>query len=240
MSNSTTTAPKKRNWFNEFITSSIGRKIVMSITGLFLISFLVVHMLGNLQLFMGDEHGRLAFNAYTKFMTTNEIIRIMEIVLVLGFALHIYTGILLLRQNPKARPVKYAYDKANESSSWFSRNMGLSGIIVLLFLFIHLANFWAQYKFGTPQMDSAGNKDMYEIVKVTFQNEWWFSVFYAAAMVLLGFHLNHGFQSAFQSLGINHPKYTPFLHKLGAGFSIIVPGIFAAMPIYFLVMKFVS
>ena len=124
---------------------SIGRKLVMALSGLFLISFLVVHMSGNLQLFTQDA---LKFNEYTRFMTTNPIIKVSELILVLGFALHIFFAWKLNRSNNEARPVKYAYNGGAKDSSWMSRNMGISGSILLIFLVVHLGMFWREYKFG--------------------------------------------------------------------------------------------
>lgn len=125
---------------------SVGRKMVMGLSGLFLVSFLFVHMSGNLLLFSSD--GGVAFNQYTRFMTTNTVIRILEWVLFAGFIFHIVYAAIVTRQNRAARPERYAYKGKDASSSWFSRNMGLSGTIVLAFLIIHLVMFWGRYKFG--------------------------------------------------------------------------------------------
>lgn len=225
------------NWFNKAITSTIGQKILMALTGLFLVSFLFVHLSGNFQLFLSD--GGQAFNAYTKFMTTNTVIRVAEIILVAGFALHIYSALLLTRRNNKARGVGYKTYNENKNVSWFSKNMGLTGTIILVFLIVHLVNFWGRYKFGAPGMDAWGNKDMYAIVKQTFQVEWWFSIFYILAMFLLAFHLNHGFQSAFRTLGLNHNKYTPIVTGIGTVIAVLVPAGFAAIPLVFLIKSMI-
>lgn len=205
----------------------------MSLTGLFLVSFLFVHLGGNLQLFASD--GGKAFNEYTKFMSTSPLIRVAEIILVLGFVLHIYTGLILAKDNSSARGKGYKYYKDAKEVSWFSKVMPQTGIVVFVFLVVHLVNFWAEYKFGEPGLDAWGNKDMYGIVKATFQQYWWLSVFYVIAMVLLAFHLNHGFQSAFRTLGLNHHKYTPLVTAIGTLIAIALPAGFAAIPIYFLV-----
>jgi succinate dehydrogenase / fumarate reductase cytochrome b subunit len=207
-------------------SSSLGRKMVMGITGLFLASFLVIHLIGNLALYT-DPAG---FNEYTKFMSTNGLIRVMEIVLVLGFGSHIVDAILLTKANNKARPVKYAMDK--KKSSWYSRNMGLTGSVILAFLVIHIGTYFVPYKFGEPTLDANGLKDMYTIVINSF-GKWWYSLLYIISFVILGMHLNHGFQSAFQSLGLNHPKYTPVIKKAGTIFSILITIGFISFPIYF-------
>mgnify|MGYP001178435105 FL=1 len=211
-------------------SSSLGKKYLMALTGLFLCSFLVIHLLGNVALFTNP----LQFNEYTRFMSSNPIIRVMEILLVLGFLTHIIDAIMLSRANRLAKPTKYAMDK--KKSSWYSRNMGLTGSIILAFLILHLQSFWYEYKFGEVLMteDSNGHeiKDMYTIVITAFQQGWYSSI-YVIAMILLGSHLNHGFQSAFQSIGLRHKKYTPSLKKIGAGFALLITLGFVSFPIYF-------
>jgi succinate dehydrogenase / fumarate reductase cytochrome b subunit len=223
------------SWITQTLTSTIGRKLVMALTGLFLVSFLFVHLSGNLLIFRGD--GGQAFNQYSHFMSTAGIVRVLEIIMVLGFAIHIYTSFVLTRRNQKSRPQAYAYSNPSANSSWFSRNMGLSGSIVLIFLITHIRTFWYTYKFGeVPIVTYNGEqyKDMYFLVRTVFTQEWWLSIFYIIAMVLLALHLMHGFQSAFQSLGIRHKKYTPLIQKLGVAISVLVPAGFAAFPLYFL------
>ena len=215
-------------------SSSLGKKYLMALTGLFLCSFLVIHFLGNITLYTDP----VQFNEYTRFMSSNPIIRVMEIVLVAGFLTHIIDAIMLTRANKKAQPVKYAMDK--KQSSWYSRNMGLTGSVILAFLVLHLQSFWYGYKFGSPAYatDSAGLpiKDMYTMVIEAF-SEWWYSAIYILAMILLGSHLNHGFQSAFQSVGLRHKKYTPTIKMLGTGFSISITIGFISFPIYFFIIQ---
>ena len=215
-------------------SSSLGKKYLMAITGLFLCSFLVIHFLGNITLYTDP----VQFNEYTRFMSSNPIIRVMEIVLVAGFLTHIIDAIMLTRANKKAQPVKYAMDK--KQSSWCSRNMGLTGSVILAFLVLHLQSFWYGYKFGTPaySTDSAGLpiKDMYTMVVEAF-GEFWYSGLYVVAVTLLGIHLNHGFQSAFQSVGLRHKKYTPTIKMLGTAFSILITLGFISFPIYFFIIQ---
>lgn len=223
------------SWFSKAASSSIGRKLTMGLTGLFLVSFLVVHLVGNLQLFYAD--GGKAFNVYSHFMSTNGVIRILELGLVAGFVLHIYTSYVLTQKNKAARPIAYA-TPSQSKVSWFSKNMGLSGSIVLVFLIIHLKNFWFTYKFGqlpTQTYEGLEYKDMYYLVDSVFSNEWWYSILYIVAMILLGFHLNHGFQSAFRTFGLDHKKYTPLIVQLSGLISVVIPALFAAMPIYFMI-----
>ena len=191
---------------------------MMSLTGLFLVSFLIVHLSGNFTLLLDDKQ---PFNDYSAFMSSHWTIRILEIGLLAGFVIHIFTAAVLTKSNRSARPQGYAYEKANENSSWFSRNMGLTGTVILLFLGLHLYNFWFRYKFGEVGMHN-GVKDMYGLVVSTFDNEIYLGI-YILAFILLGMHLNHGFQSAFQTLGLNHRKYNPLIQKLGSLVAVAFP-----------------
>ncbi len=211
-------------------SSSIGKKLIMGLTGLFLISFLVVHCFLNAFVFF-DNTGVL-FNEGAHFMATNWIIRAMEIVLMLGLLLHIVQGARLTFQNQAARPEKYAYNNGNANSKWYSRSMGLLGTLLLIFLIVHLSQFWTVSRFtGIPTTDAAGHEDLYAVMKITFSNIW-FVVLYVLSMISLGYHLLHGFASAFQTLGWNHKKYTPIIKAVGVWFSILIPLIFAAMPVW--------
>lgn len=211
-------------------SSSIGKKLIMGITGLFLISFLVVHCFLNSFVFF-DNTGVL-FNEGAHFMATNWIIRAMEVVLMLGLLMHIVQGARLTFQNQAARPQKYAYNNGNANSKWYSRSMGLLGTLLLIFLIVHLSQFWTVSRFtGIPTTDAAGHEDLYAVMKETFSNIW-FVVLYVLSMISLGYHLLHGFASAFQTMGWNHKKYTPIIKAVGVWFSILIPLIFAAMPVW--------
>jgi succinate dehydrogenase / fumarate reductase cytochrome b subunit len=211
-------------------SSSIGKKLIMGLTGLFLISFLVVHCFLNCFVFIPD--GGLTFNIGAHFMATNWLIRAMEVVLMAGLLLHIVQGARLTFQNQAARPVKYAYNDGNANSKWYSRSMGLLGTLLLIFLIVHLSQFWVVSRFtGIPSVDANGHEDLYAVMKETFK-ELWVVVLYVLAMVSLGYHLLHGFASTFQTMGWNHKKYTPIIKAIGVGFSIIIPLLFAAMPVW--------
>jgi len=222
-----------KNWFIKTINSTLGQKMIMSLTGLFLISFLLVHLTGNLMLFKSDNGA--AFNAYANFMSTSSFILLAEIILILGFGFHIYTAWRLTRYNKQVRPQAYIYH-SNVNSSWTARNMGFVGSMILIFLLIHLYNFWFKYKFQTdiPLVANGDYKDLYWFVKMTFTKEWWISILYIVAMVFFGLHLAHGFESSLQTLGIQHKKYTPMLKKVGILIAIVIPASFAIMPLYFL------
>jgi succinate dehydrogenase / fumarate reductase cytochrome b subunit len=212
-----------------FLPSSIGKKFIMAITGLFLISFLVVHCFLNSFIFFND--GGLTFNTGAHFMATNWLIRAMELVLFLGLILHAAQALVLTLENRKARPIGYAKFNGAANSTWYSRSMGLLGTLLLIFLIIQLAHFWVKSRFtGLPGEDANGNENLYAVMQETFTHLW-VVVVYCIAMVSLAYHLLHGFQSAFQTLGLNHKKYTPLIKGLGAIFAIVVPIIFAAMPV---------
>jgi succinate dehydrogenase / fumarate reductase cytochrome b subunit len=262
------------NWLSKMFNSSIGEKLLVGLTGLFLCSFLVIHVVGNLQLF-NDDNG-MAFNLYTVFMTTNPLIKAVSYVLYFSILFHAFKGIHLAYKNQKSRPVKYAVVAGKANSHWTSRNMGILGTIILVFIVVHMSDFWYEYKFGhlpyakyTENMttgevsferyvDASGNpaqindkiqeyvegnnkiiivKDLYEEVAEEFENPV-LVVLYILAMMAIGFHLFHGFKSGFQTIGFNHPKYSPAISFLGTWvFSIIIPALFAAMPLYFLLIK---
>lgn len=215
------------NWIGRMIASPLAKKWLMGLTGLFLVSFLLVHLSGNFSLFKNDQGA--AFNAYSHFMTTNPLIKVMEIGLVLGFLLHMLQSLYLTIQNYSARPVRYKVPAGNDSSSWNSRNMGLTGSFILVFLLIHLNSYVVKYRI-TKETDN-----IYQTVVDSFQHGWggWYWLFYVVSMILLGLHLNHGFQSAFQTFGLNHKKYTPIINGFGWIYSVFVPLGFAIMPIYF-------
>lgn len=224
------------NWFSSFITSSIGQKVIMSLTGLFLIIFLVVHLVGNLQL-LNDDMGE-SFNIYAHFMTTNPLIKTVSYGLYFFILLHAVQGILLAYKNRKARGgARYAVT-TSKNTSLASRNMALLGSLIFVFICIHMGDFWYQMKF-TNNLDlkeyasfDAPVKDLYAKVAVTF-DQVWFVVIYVISMFVLALHLLHGFQSAFQTLGINHNKYTPIIKFIGVVYSILIPLGFAIIPIVF-------
>lgn len=224
-------------WFTQFLTSSIGQKLIMSLTGLFLVLFLAVHLVGNLQLLMNDNGE--AFNVYARFMTTNPIIKTTSYLLYFFILLHAWQGILLWRLNSKSRGTKnYQVKKtrAVNTSALLSSRMGNLGMIILVFLIIHLYQFWLQMKLGNLTEVAyvgleAPIEDLYAQVALVYQNIG-FVIFYVIAMAAVGLHLWHGFQSAFQTLGFNHRKYSPLIHWVGKAYAIIIPALFALIPIW--------
>lgn len=218
------------SWFTSALSNSLGRKVIMALTGLFLVIFLIVHLAGNLQLLATD--GGKAFNIYADFMTSNSIVKITSFVLYASFIIHIIWSILLTRQNKAARPIGYAKTDPL-ARSWASRNMGLMGTLIFIFLVIHLKNFWYEMHWGgieAVKYDMKEYRDLYSVTVAVFR-ELWYVILYVVAMIGLAFHLFHGFRSMFQTLGINHPKYNPLINFVGGAYAILVPAAFAAIPI---------
>jgi succinate dehydrogenase / fumarate reductase cytochrome b subunit len=211
--------------FTAFLTSSVGRKLLMGLTGFFLCSFLVVHLGINLFLFKGDEGG--TFDAYAEFMATYPLIRPLEVVLFAGFLLHGFIGTWLWVANRMARPVPYNENRPQENSTLASRSAFVTGAFVLVFLVVHVNTFFVHSRFF-----SAG-ETMYELVREAFRHPWYVT-FYLVALVFLAYHLKHGFQSAFQTFGLRHKKYDWLIDAVGLGFWLLIPIAFAAMPLYFL------
>ncbi|MFM9837822.1 MAG: succinate dehydrogenase cytochrome b subunit [Cyclobacteriaceae bacterium] len=217
-------------WLIDLFSSSLGRKVVMALTGLFIILFLAVHLIGNLQLLKDD--GGEAFNVYAYFMTHNPLIKTVSYVNYAFFLFHIVWAVMLTRKNKAARGAE-GYAIKNASAVWSSRNMGILGTIILVFLVIHMRQFWGEMHFGSMPFKTYGDhevKDLYTVVGAAF-NEWWYVALYCISMVAIAFHLWHGFTSAFQTLGLNHMKYNPVISFVGKAFSIAVPALFALIPI---------
>lgn len=214
------------NWLITFFSSSIGRKFLMAVTGLFLISFLVVHCFVNAMIFYND--GGKTFTIWAHFMATNVVIRTIEIVLVLAFIAHIVQGLWLWKKNRDARPVKYRVNKPSANSTWYSRSMALLGTIILLFLVVHTSNFWIPNR--TNQFLHGEELPLYEMMLEKFQHPVEVLIYLVGCFSLF-WHLLHGFKSAFQSLGLNHMKYNQLIIYTGNAFSVIVPFILAMMPV---------
>jgi succinate dehydrogenase / fumarate reductase, cytochrome b subunit len=225
------------SWVSNFLSSSLGKKLVMSLTGLFLILFLLVHLVGNLQLlpFVADDPAR-AFNEYAYFMTTFPLIKALSYGLYAFIVIHAIQGWILWRQNAAARgPVRYAVSdlRAVNTHAGTAARMGWLGTIIFVFIVLHLYQFWLQMKLGTiaPVIyDGAEMSDLYGLVAKTYENPVFVAV-YVVSMVVIAFHLWHGFQSAFQTLGWNHKKYTPAIQFIGKVYAILIPLGFAIIPV---------
>ncbi|MDD3771527.1 MAG: succinate dehydrogenase cytochrome b subunit [Weeksellaceae bacterium] len=200
--------------------SSIGRKFTMALSAIFLLVFLLMHFVSNLMSLVSAE----AFNSVSQFLGYNPFIQyVMQPILILGVVYHFVMGVILESQNKKARPVKYAKTNPSANSSWASRNMILSGGVILAFLVLHLVDFWwpeINHKYVEALPEDPNR--YYDELLHRFSNPVRVGV-YVFAFFLLMLHLLHGFQSAFQSVGANHRKYTPFIKSFGKIFAIVIP-----------------
>ncbi|NMH27652.1 succinate dehydrogenase cytochrome b subunit [Flavobacterium silvaticum] len=275
------------------LKSSLAKKYWMALTGLFLCLFLVGHLIGNLQILYADPH---QFNTYALFMTSNPAIKALSYLTYLSILFHAFDGALLTYRNVKARPVGYVKNNASANSKISSRNMGILGTVILIFIVTHMMSFWAVMHFdnkmplekisvksqmapakdyyltqspgeyipvdqvaadkkeaeasrkafyikdrtefiftGADVKKADGYKDLFKVTVAFFKDPKYglvYTILYVISMLVLGFHLYHGFASAFQSLGLNHPKYNAAIKAFGIGFSIVVPFLFAVLPVY--------
>ena len=204
--------------------SSIVRKFIMALSGLFLIIFLITHLVINSLTLASSKD---LFNEAAHFMATNPIIYAMQYVLALGFIIHIGMGIKLTIQNKRARSQEYVYNKMSKNTDLSSRSMIVSGALVIVFLALHLRDYFYQMKFvGLPE----GTTD-YDLVVNLFTNPYYTAV-YVIAFIVLGVHLNHGFKSAFQSMGANHKKYNPLIKIVSTAYSIVIALGFSTIAIF--------
>jgi succinate dehydrogenase / fumarate reductase cytochrome b subunit len=225
--------------WSELFTSSIGKKMVMGLTGLFLISFLVVHV-GVNSCIWANDNGEM-FNKAAHFMGSTIVVRILEVGLFAGFFLHIIQGFILEFQNRKKRGIAYKVNYGNRGSKWYSRSMGLLGTLILLFLIMHIYHFWTPSRLGgiagihelQPVSYESGKEihNLYAEMLSVFQDNLLIVILYVIGCISLAWHLMHGFQSAFRSIGLYNNRYLKIVYAIGVGFSIIVPLAFAMMPI---------
>lgn len=216
-----------------FLLSPLGKKYLMALTGAYLVTFLIIHLVGNLSLLVGTD-GK-AFNEYSEMMAHNPLIRVASIVGFLLIAMHIIDGIVVTMGNRKARSVRYAVSSGNANSSFVARNMAPLGMILFVFLVLHLRTFWFVYKFDLESLplvrygvDTLPNR--YLVVQEAFSQAWYVAI-YLIAMVVVGMHAKHGVYSMTQSLGLHHPKYTPAVKLIGVLYAVIIPIAFALIPV---------
>jgi len=207
-----------------FYNSSIGKKVLMSLTGLFLILFLVEHLVGNLLLYANDN-GHM-YEAYGEFLVSNPVIRTIEIVLFASVLVHALLAVLLWYRNKQTRPEKYERYRLKDNTPLASRTTIITGSVIFIFLVIHLDSFFLPTRFSAVKLSS------YHLILMRFANPW-YALFYLVALLVLGYHLRHGFQSAFQTLGLRNKTYTPFLDGLAFIVWFLIPLAFATIPVYF-------
>ena len=218
--------------------SSITKKYTMAIAGLFLVVFLMVHLGINLFLLPIAENHKEMFAEAAHFMGTNWIVKVFELVLMAAFLIHIILGIVLHIQNKMARG--YTYKVASKSTtSFMSKYIIWTGLVILAFLALHFYQFYF-IKLGIVEAPLAANvphpqeEHFYELAVYLFSSSMLYSILYIISFVVLGIHLNHAFQSAFQSLGLNHKKYTPAIKAIGKVYSVVVPLGYIIIPLYFI------
>ena len=219
---------------SNIFASSIGKKLMMALAGLFLSIFLLVHLGINLTLIFFDDPR--IFNIAAHFMATNLLIKIFEIVLFGGILLHILYGLIVQVLNWLARPIRYKVDNYSQTS-FFSKFMIHTALIILVFLVIHLFDFYFKAKFGHVEEVIYNGKHYHDLGTVVIEKFklGWVVISYIAAFLFLGFHLLHGFQSAFQTLGLSHNVHSPIIKALGILYTLIIVGGFSIIPlvIYF-------
>jgi succinate dehydrogenase / fumarate reductase cytochrome b subunit len=216
----------------KYLCSSIGRKQLMGLTGVALYFYLIVHLLGNIGMLAGAE--RYNKYGYLLLHEMSELIIPIEIVLILAFVLHVYLALSLARENKAARPVAYAAKK-NSKASKHTAAMAVTGLAIALFVVIHIVNF----RFGAAGMggmrtvtyDGIEMHDLYGTMMRAF-SQWWYTLGYVVAMLLIYSHLSHGIQSSFQSLGLNHPKWSPILAWGGKAYAVVVSGGFILLAVW--------
>jgi len=224
---------------SNFLSASIGRKVFMSLTGLFLISFLFIHLTLNLFLIF-DDSGNL-FNLAANFMATNPFIKVMEPMLALGFIIHIIWSGWITLENMKARPQGYA--SGDQLLKWYApaKNMFILGGMILIFLVLHIFNFWVKMKItGDPLLSQATGTgeemhNAYALVSNLFINYPLYDVIYIFSGIFVGLHITHGFWSAFQTIGFSNIKWMKRLKCLANFIGIVLAIGFASIPLYFLI-----
>ena len=207
------------NWITGTLGSSIGKKMMMAITGISFCGFLTAHLAGNLTIYGGKD----AFNGYAEHLhALGPLVTLAEIGLLTFALVHVITGILLFLENRKARPVRYKVNKSAGGRTIGSATMPYTGIALLAFILLHLVNFHFVDKTDTT---------IFAIVSDAFANPAYVAI-YIAAMVVAAIHVSHGFWSAFQTIGLNHPKYMPLIKIVSIVFAVIVGVGFGFLPIY--------
>ena len=209
------------------------RKGVIAATGLFLCLFLIVHLSANCLLLLPEDVAREAYNSYSTLLRESTLIKVVAYLLYASIVFHVVYAAIVTYKNRKAKPHQYEMNRSGENSTWTSQNMGLIGVLILLFIVVHLANFWARIKLGIGEpvgMDDKGHVDVYQVTYSLFQNIY-VVIFYVLLMVPLGLHLNHGLKSAFKTLGFYHKKGLAFLTNVSLIYAAVISIGFGVIPL---------
>ncbi len=210
-------------WLTNSMSTSIGKKTIQAVTGILLILFLIVHFAGNYTIWGGEE----TFTAYVSTLESfGWFTHVIEILLALVFIIHIYVGLKLAWDNNKAKPQKYEVYKSNKLIDFSARYTWQTGVLILIFLIIHLLTFWYEFKFN------ANGRELYQIVTDWFRNPV-YSLFYILMLITVGVHVSHGFKSAIQTFGWNHPKYNSWIEKTSTFLAWLFGLGFSLIPLYF-------
>ena len=203
----------------------------MALTGLFLSFFLIVHLAGNLQLLLPEAQAKLQYNSYSELLGGNQIVIAISFVLYACIILHTADAIYLAVKRKRANGVSYSRDRRGRASTWYSRHMMALGIIIFVFLVIHFKDYWYRYKFGELPLDENGNKDLYTLVVVSFE-QLCYVILYIIAIVALGYHLLHGVFSAHRTIGLYHPAYNSMIKVLGIIFAVVITIGYIVIPVF--------
>jgi succinate dehydrogenase / fumarate reductase, cytochrome b subunit len=209
------------------------RKTIMALTGLFLCLFLIVHLSANAILLLPEEMARGLYNAYSTTLRESPLIKLVAYALYASILLHSGYAVVLTWLNRRAKPTGYAVNHFRENSSWTSHNMGWIGGLILIFIVIHLANFWARIKLGIGAevgLDAEGYMDVYAVSYSLFQNPY-YVLFYTILMIPLGLHLYHGLASGFRTLGFYHRKGSRLLAKVSLTYAAVISVGFGLIPV---------
>lgn len=209
------------------------RKSIIAGTGLFLCIFLIVHLSANALLLLPEAMARDLYNSYSTTLRESTLISLVSYLLYLSIILHVIYAVIITYKNRNSRGSRYAVDHKLENSTWTSQNMGFLGMFILLFIVVHMANFWARIKLGFGEgvgLDVAGNIDVYEVTYTLFHNIY-YVLFYSILMIPLGLHLYHGLKSAFKTLGFYHKKGLRILAKISLIYAIIMSVGFGIIPL---------
>ncbi len=209
------------------------RKSVVATTGLFLCIFLIVHLSANSLLLLPESIARSLYNSYSTTLRESTLINVVGYILYLSIILHVVYAAIITYKNRKTRSVSYAVNHKSENSSWASQNMGFLGVLVLVFIVVHMANFWARIKLGIGEsvgLDADGYVDVYQVTYDLFHNVY-YVLFYSILMIPLGFHLFHGLKSAFKSLGFYHKKGLRILAKISLVYAAVMAIGFGIIPL---------
>lgn len=216
------------------MTRAVVGKWVVAVTGLFLCAFLVVHLAGNLPLLWPEAVARPAYNAYAARLAASAPMQAASWVLRAALVAHVAASLFLVVRNRRARgPARYAYARPARTSPWYARSMGALGLVVLVFLGVHVRTFWVTYHLGDPGLDPAGHRDLYAIARAAFDRPWYVA-FYVVSIGAVALHLLHGVAAATRSVGLHHPGWARTAARVGRVFAAAVFVGFAALPLWML------